>query len=112
MSKKVKFDTLRTIGFAAISGVYAAVGSALTENARIICITNNTDGDMIFSDDNTVAAGKFFLARGTFRLLDLTSNMTAHRPSDDFVISKGTIIYVKESVAATKGDVYLEYIYG
>ena len=111
MAKKVHFDTLRSLAFGGISAAYAAVGTALTVEPRIICITNNTNGDMIFSDDNTVAAGKLFLPQGTFKLFDLTANIIPGK-DDSLVIAKGTIMYVKQSTAATSGSVFIEYVYG
>lgn len=110
-AKRVYFDTLRTLAFGGISGTYAAVGSALSVNPRIICITNNTDGDMIFSDDNTSVPGKLFLAKGSFKLFDLTANLVTQK-DDSFVIAIGTVIYVKQVSAPSMGGVYLEYIYG
>lgn len=110
-AKRVYFDTLRSLASTGISASYAAVGAALTFEPRIICITNNTDGDMIFSDDNTVSAGKLFIPKGAFKLFDLTANLVPHK-DDSFVIAQGTIIYVKQSTAASTGAVYVEYIYG
>ncbi len=110
-AKRVYFDTLRSLAFGGISGAYAAVGSALTVEPRIICITNDTQGGMIFSDDNTNATGKFYLPAGSFKLFDLTSNLVPGK-DDGFVIAKGTIIYVKQSSAPVSGGVYVEYIYG
>jgi len=110
-AKRVYFDTLRSLAFGGISGVYAAVGSALTVEPRIICLTNNTDAGMIFSDDNTNTTGKLFLPPGTFKLFDLTANMVPGK-DDSFVIAKGTIIYVKQASAPSSGGVYLEYIHG
>ena len=111
MAKKVYFDNLRTLGHAAISGSYAPVGAALTVTPRIICITNNTDGDMIFSVDSSNAVGNLFLAKGSFKLFDLTSNMNPHY-DDTFEMAVGTYMYVKEVTAPTLGSVYVEYIYG
>ncbi len=110
-AKKVYFDTLRTLAFGGISGVYAAVGSALTVEPRIICITNDTDAGMIFSTDNTNATGMLYLPKGTFKLFDLTANMVPGK-DDSFVMAKGTIIYVKQSSAPGSGAVYVEYVYG
>lgn len=110
-AKRVYFDTLRSLAYGSISGVYAAVGTALTVEPRIICITNDTDAGMIFSDDNTVSAGKLYLPRGTFKLFDLTANMVPGK-DDSFVMAKGTIIYVKQATAPGSGGVYVEYIYG
>jgi len=110
-AKRVHYDTLRSIAFGGISGVYAAIGTALTVNPRMLCITNNTNGDMIFSDDNTVSAGKIFIPSFSFRLYDLLSNFNSGH-DDSFVMAIGTIMYVKQSTAPTSGSVYLEYVYG
>ena len=110
-AKRVYFDTLRSIAFGGISGAYAAIGTALTVEPRIICLSNNTDGDMIFSVDNTNATGNLFIPRGGFKLFDLTGNLVPGK-DDGFVIAKGTIMYVKQATAPTTGGVYLEYIYG
>ncbi len=110
-AKRVYFDTLRSLANGGISGVYAAVGPALTVEPRIICITNDTDAGMIFSDDNTNATGKLYLPKGTFKLFDLTANMVPGK-DDSFVIAKGVIMYVKQASAPTTGSVYIEYIYG
>lgn len=110
-AKRVYFDTLRSLAFGAISGTYAAVGSALTVEPRIICLTNDTDAGMIFSDDSGNSTGKLYLPKGTFKLFDLTANLVPGK-DDSFVIKKGTIIYVKQASAPGSGGVYLEYIYG
>jgi len=109
-AKKVYFDTLRSLAFGGISAVYAAVGAATTVNPRIICITNNTQGGMIFSVDNTNATGQLFLPAGTFKLFDLTANMVPGK-DDNFVIGEGTIFYVKQVTAPVSGAVYIEYLY-
>lgn len=109
-AKKVYFDTLRSLGFAGISATYAAVGSPLTVNPRIMCITNKTQGDMIFSVDDTNADGQIFVPAGTFKLYDLTANLVP-RKDDSFVIAIGTQFYVKQVTAPTSGSVYLEFVY-
>lgn len=109
-AKKVYFDTLRSLAFGSISGTYAAVGTALTVNPRTMRIVNETNAGMIFSDDNTVAAGKIYLPANSFLLLDLTANMNPEK-DDAYVMSIGTIIYVKQSTAPSSGSVYLEYTY-
>lgn len=109
-AKKVYFDTLRTLAFGGISAAYAAVGTALTVNPRIMCITNRTAGDMIFSTNNTITAGQLFVPSGSFKLFDLTANLVPGK-DDSFVIAAGTIMYVKQVTAPTSGAVYIEYIY-
>lgn len=110
-AKKVYFDTLRSLAFGSISGTYAAVGSPLSVEARVICITNNTAGAMIFSTDNTNADGQIFVAAGSFKLFDLTANLVPGK-DDNFVIAKGTQFYVKQVAAPTSGAVYIEILYG
>lgn len=109
-AKKVYFDTLRSLGFASISGTYAAVGSALTVNPRIMCITNKTAGDMIFSVDSSNSSGNLFVPAGTFKLFDLTANLVPGK-DDNFVIAEGTQFYVKQVTAPVSGAVYIEFIY-
>ncbi len=109
-AKKVYFDTLRSLGFAGISGTYATVGTPFTVQARIICFTNKTQGDMIFSTDNTVADGQIFVPAGTFKLYDLTANLIPGK-DDSFVVAEGTQFYVKQSTAPVSGAVYIENVY-
>jgi len=104
------FEDLRSLGFAGISGTYAAVGVPLLQQVKAFCITNNTQGDMIFSLDNTVAAGQMFVAKGSYKLYDIQANMNTHF-DDKFVIAKGTQFYVKQLTAPVSGDVYIECLY-
>ena len=48
-------DVLRSIGFASISGTYAKVGTAISQNWRMYRLTNDTDGDMLVSVDGVVS---------------------------------------------------------
>lgn len=109
-AKKVYFDTLRSLGFASISGAYAAVGSALTQPARIVCFTNLTQGDMIFSTDNTNATGQILVPAGSFKLYDLIANLIPGK-DDAYCIAVGTQFYVKQITAPVSGSVYIEILY-
>ena len=109
-AKKVYFDTLRSVAFGGISAAYAVVGSALTSPARVICLTNKTQGDMIFSTDSSNATGMLFLPAGTFKLFDLTANMVPGK-DDNYVIAIGTQFYVKQLTAPVSGAVYIEILY-
>lgn len=108
MSNVAIIDTLRTLAHGSISGSYAAVGSAAILPIRLICFTNNTDGDMLFTDDLTV--DKLFVAKGSFKLFDITSNRDNY---DSYMaLRSGTQFYVKQSTAPSTGSVYIEIIYG
>lgn len=101
-------ETLRSLAHGSISGSYAAVGTPLTNPARLVCLTNNTDGDMLFSLDGI--NDTFFVAKGSFKLFDVTAN----RRSIDliFAFAANTQFYVKQSTAPTAGSVYIEVLYG
>lgn len=109
-AKKVYFDTLRSLAFGGISGTYATVGTPLTVEARIICFTNKTAGDVIFSTDSTNTDGQIFVPAGSFKLYDLTANLIPGK-DDSFVLAKGTQIYVKQVTAPVSGAVYIELVY-
>jgi hypothetical protein len=110
MVARAFFEPLRSLAFGSISGSYAAVGTPFDHRIRAFCITNDTEGDMIFSTDNTVAAGQMFVAKGSYKLYDVQSNMNAQF-DDKFVLSKGTQMYVKQLEAPVSGSVYLEALY-
>ena len=107
---RARFEPLRSIGFASISAAYAAVGTPLDHPVRAFCITNDTQGDMIVSLDNTLAAGNMFIAAGSYKLYDVQSNMNAHK-DDRYTLAIGDQFYVKQVTAPVLGDVYLEVIY-
>ena len=102
-----KFETLKSLGFASISGTYAQIGTPFNHAMRAIRIINNTDGDMIFSVD--AVNENFFLPAGSFVLWDITSNSDSN---DSLKLSKNTPVYVKQSTAASSGSVYVEGIFG
>ena len=105
---RARAEALRTLANGSISASYAAVGTATTAPARIVCFTNNTAGDMIFSLDGVT--DHFFVKAGSFKLFDVATNRRQNDPI--FAIAQGTIFYVKQSTAPSSGDVYVEVIYG
>lgn len=108
MSSRVFFEAVKTLGFAAIGAAYAAVGAATTNEVRLVCVTNNTEGDMYFSIDGTL--DHMFVAAGSFKLFDLQANNTP-KTDEKFVLAVGTQFYVKQIEAPVSGAVYVECIY-
>lgn len=104
------FEPLRSLDFGGISGAYAAVGSPLDNPVRAFCITNDTEGDMIFSLDNTLAEGHMFIAAGSYKLYDVQANMNAQF-DDKYVLAVGEQFYVKQVTAPVSGNVYVECLY-
>lgn len=102
------FDTIRTLGFASISAAYAAVGSPLDYNIRGICFTNDTEGDVYFTYDNT--RDQVFVGAGSFKLWDIQSNINPQF-DDKFVFPIGMQFYVKQITAPVSGAVYIEVLY-
>lgn len=107
---RAQFEPLRTLGFGSISGTYAAVGSPLENQVRAFCITNNTQGDMIFTIDDTIPEGHMFVARGSYKLYDVQSNMNTQF-DDKYVLPIGTQFFVKQVTAPTSGAVYIECLH-
>ena len=110
MVSRAFFEPLRTLAFGGISGSYAAVGTPLENQVRAFCITNDTQGDMIFSLDNTLAEGHMFIARGSYKLYDVQSNMNAQF-DDKYVLAIGEQFYVKQETVPVDGAVYIEVLY-
>lgn len=107
---RAHFESLRTLAAAGISASYAAVGSALAHQVRAFCITNNTQGDMIFSLDNTDANGNMFVAAGSYKLYDVQANMNPQF-DDKYVLAVGDQFYVKQNTAPVSGDIWIECLY-
>lgn len=103
----VNFDVIRTIAHGSISGSYAAVGTPLGFPVRLICFTNNTDGDMFISVDG--ANNCLFIAAGSFKLFDIGTNRVHAAPI--WSIASGTQFYIMQSSAPTKGNFYIECLY-
>lgn len=103
-----KLDVLRSIDFGDISGTYAAIGTPLTHLARIVTFTNNTEGDMLITTDNT--RDEMFVAAGSYKLYDIQANQNDNF-DDKYVLPIGLQFYVKQLTAPVSGSVYLEVIY-
>jgi hypothetical protein len=100
-------DTIRTLAYTGISGTYAAVGSALTHNTRMLRLVNLTQGNVMFSDDGT--NDKWIVPAGSFVLYDYTSN--SHPVEGSMAYAKAIQIYVKQITSPTSGAVYIECTY-
>ena len=108
MVARAFFDEIRTLDSASISTSYADVGSPLTENWRGICFTNDTKGNVYFTDN--IAKDKIFVKAGSFKLWDIQANINPQF-DDKYALPIGTQFSVKEITATVSGDVYIEGIY-
>lgn len=105
---RANLEALRSLAFGSISASYAVVGTASAHPIRLICITNNTEGDMLFSRDGVT--DEIFVGSGNFKLFDIQANINPDR-EDRFVFDQGTQFYVKQLEAPTSGSVYIELLY-
>lgn len=110
MVSRAFFEPLRTLAAGGISAAYADVGTPTDHRVRAFCITNNTQGDMIFTTDDTVVAGEMFVAAGSYKLYDVQANMNAQF-DDSYVLEVGTQFAVKQKTAPVDGDVWIEVLY-
>lgn len=107
LATRATYDTLRSLAHGSISGSYAALGTQLLFPARIIKITNNTDGDMLVSTDGSTDMD--FLPANSFVLYDISTNRQIAGQQLNF--PSGTQFFIKQSSAPTKNSVYLTVIY-
>lgn len=105
----VRFDTILSIAFGSISGSYTAIQNPISNVWRIFKITNNTDGDMMFSANGST--DNLFVPAGGFTLYDLMLNVGTGTDQDQMPLGIGTQFYVKYTSAPTKGTVYIEGLY-
>jgi hypothetical protein len=104
---RAQFDAVRQLAFGSISGTYAAVGTALTDHARIVILSNSTDADMYASVDGVT--NNFRIAPNSFRLIDFSTNKIR---DDGLFVSVGTQFYVKQvSAAPTRGAFWIEVVF-
>jgi hypothetical protein len=105
---QAKLDPLRTLAYTSLEATFVAIGPPLAHQARIICFTNTSDGDVIFTMDPS--QDELIVPAGGFKLFDITTN---HRPvnQDDFCFAIGTQWYVRYAAMPTKNAVYIEVLY-
>ena len=102
----VRFDALRSLGFASISGTYATVGTPINHAVRLIKFQNTTNGNLTVSFDGTT--DNEIIPAGGFALYDFGTNR--REPDTSFVLQAGTQVYVKGSPSS--GTFYITVIFG
>lgn len=104
--RRVNFEAVREVAFGGIGAAYAALGTALTDHARIISISNSTDAEVYISFDGV--NDHIRMAANSFQLFDLTANKVR---DDGYFIANGTIIYQRRVAGApTSGAVWVEIV--
>lgn len=100
-TEKARFEELRSLAFGSIGAGFAAVGSAIADEAEITLAINNTDADLILSFDGVT--DHCFLPMWTQRVIDWNTN--------EKQVGNRTTFYAKHNgVAPTEGSVYIEVV--
>lgn len=108
LSIRMKFEPLRSLSFASVSGAYMGVGPALSHPASQIFVENLTDATIFFSFDGIT--NHFVLPANGFFLSDIGSNQARDL---GFFLSSGERLYAKqEDTAPTSGNIYFSVVYG
>ncbi len=96
------FETLRSE--TVIGGTYTAVGTPYTQRIVELCLVNNTNGDVLISDDGV--NDKFAFPAGSFRVIDVRTNATNQT---DLTLPLNLQFYIKDgSTPSTTGTFYIE----
>jgi len=102
---KIAAEALRSINSNTFAGSYQNLGTALTQQSRLLKITNDTTVGVTISFDGGTTDHEY-LPAGSFLLLDVCAN---HVWDAKFVWAIGTQVAVKGS--AGTGLVYLSTYY-
>ena len=106
---RMRFEELKTLGFAAIGAGYMGIGTGLSKPAREIFVQNLTNQTLVFSDNGLV--DKFKLPKQSGYVLDITANR--EDTTGIFCMAEGDRLYVKhDGVAPTTGEVCFSAVYG
>ncbi len=104
-TRKLLYDTIRTIDSSTFTGSYQNLGSALSFPCSIVKVVNNSTVLVTVSIDGTT--DQDILPGNSFFLYDVTSDSPTE--SGSIFIQKGTQFYVKGAVGS--GSVYLVTLY-
>jgi|SRR6267378_1631227 len=105
---RAKFDPVREVAFGGISGTYAAIGTPLTDHARIVRFVNSSNVEVYISLD--AISDNIRLAASSFVLYDFSTNRIQ---DDGLFVSVGTQFYVKQVAGApASGSVWCEVVSG
>lgn len=115
-SVTVRVDRLRSLPFGSLSATYARLGPQFADRMRIVKISNNTNGDMLFAFTNGSVpasdgtADNVFVPAGGFTLYDFATN--SESSGSPLVFQIGTQVWVRQLTAVSSGSVYIESVFG
>lgn len=106
---RAAFEAVREVAFGSVTGAYTAVGTATTDQTRIVHIVNTLSTDVYISLDGIT--DHLRIAGGGFVLFDFSSNKVH---DDGLFLKEGTVFYVKQTSAGApaSGNLWIEIAYG
>lgn len=107
MSNIVRFDAIRSLGFASITASYIELGGPFDHAMRVLHFINGTDADIMISFDRV--NDNIVLLADTFALYDLTSDQDSN---EHFRYQEGSQLLIKYLQAPTRGTFYAIAVYG
>lgn len=108
VSIRLAIDPIQSLGFASIGVPYMGIGPKLDHSARMIYVSNLTDGLLLFSFNGV---DDHFLVPGYSSIL-LTFDINCEDKSEYFQLSSESRLYVKQIIAPSFGAVYLTLLRG
>jgi hypothetical protein len=106
---KVRFEQLRTLGFADVGAFYTAVGNPSANPIRMLRIVNTTNQNILVSFDD-IDDYDFVYSLG-----DVLYNFGSNKidPAGIYEMPQNTTVYVRYqgATAPTSGNVYVMMIY-
>ena len=107
-SVRIRYEDLRSLGFASITSNYVAVGTAFANPVSILRVTNTTDANLLVSFDGV--ADQDICAGNSAYVYDYCTNRASQAGYAEQ--SAGERIYIKaEGTLLTMGTVYVTLIY-
>ena len=104
---KAAFEPIREVAFGDVGAAYTAVGTGITDRARIIRIVNSLDNEVYISLDGVVDNVR--MSSNSFFIIDLASNKVRN---DGMFFRVGTIFFIREvSVSPTSGSLWIEVLF-
>jgi len=107
LSIRMKAEACRSLAFGSIGAAYAAIGTALSNPARMILLQNLTDATVWISLDGV--SDHFPLLNQGYLVLDISGNKTQ---DSGFYLAEGDKLYCKRLGTPTSGSVYFTAFYG
>lgn len=113
MTTRVSFDPLRVVSASTITVAYKAVGTVVNDAPRFIKMINETNGDVVVTDDVLVEEGKMFFPKNSFAVYDLQANMNTQNETSALLPRKTqfSIKIASGGSIPTSGNFYIEVMF-